>query len=135
MKDSNEVKAAAAAEKAAWPFFVGMLRAQQAAKQYTKRGTETAAKARSLDAKAQSLKLKADEDNIAGKRDAAEEEILNARMVAQQAQTLSKQAKGLFTTADTITKSIPTYVTAAQAAAAKAAYDSNPAWNPGKNTR
>eukprot|EP00747_Dinoflagellata_sp_TGD_P164503 gnl/TRDRNA2_/TRDRNA2_184511_c0_seq1.p1 gnl/TRDRNA2_/TRDRNA2_184511_c0~~gnl/TRDRNA2_/TRDRNA2_184511_c0_seq1.p1 ORF type:complete len:503 (+),score=138.11 gnl/TRDRNA2_/TRDRNA2_184511_c0_seq1:54-1562(+) len=134
-KNSNEVKAAAAAEKAAWPYFVGMLRAQQSAKDYTKKGGATAAAARALDRKAKGLKAEADQDNLSGKRDAAEEKILNARNVAQQAQTLSKQASGMFTTADMITKSIPTYVTAAQAAAAKAAYDSNPAWNPGKNTR
>merc|ERR1719247_2216860 len=54
----------------------------------------------------------------------------NAQANAGKAASLQAEAKSLFATADELNKEMPKYQGAAQAAAAKAAFDSMPAWQP-----
>lgn len=128
ISNTQEEKMAAAAAKAAEPFFISMIRAQQTAKDYNRRGEENAAKARDLEADSRKLEKAANEHNAAGKVATAQAEILDARKVMREAQSYAKQARQFFATAKEIQKGEPKFVAAAQAASAKAAYDANPAW-------
>merc|ERR1719265_878257 len=119
---------ALAAAKAAEPFFLSMIRAQQTAKDYQGRGEQAAEKARDLQADSDKLAKTANEDNMAGKVAIAQSNILEARKVMREAQSWAKQARQFFATAKEIEKGVPKFVAAAQAASAKAAYDTNPAW-------
>jgi len=128
ISNTQEEKMAAAAAKAAEPFFISMIRAQQTSKDYNARGEENAGKARDLQADSEKLAKTANEHNAEGKAAIATTEILEARKVMREAQAYAKQARQFFATAKEIDKGIPKFVAAAQAASAKAAYDANPAW-------
>ena len=56
--------------------------------------------------------------------------LAEAKDAWKRGQEFASQAKQHFATAADVNKDIPTYVGAAQAAAARAAYDANPAWQP-----
>lgn len=135
LQNDNQIKAAAAAAKASEPYFISMLRAQQEGKNYRARGEQNAAEARDDDAQAKKLAAKANALNAGGKSTEAQNVIMEARKVALAGQALAKQARQMFATAKEIDLSIPKYQAAAQAAAARAAFESNPEWNPGANTR
>jgi len=128
ISNTQEEKMAAAAAKAAEPFFLSMIRAQQTSKDYNARGEEAAGKARDLQAESEKIAKEANGDNAAGKVSVAQTKILDARKVMREAQAFAKQARRFFATAKEIDKGIPKFVAAAQAASAKAAYDTNPAW-------
>lgn len=128
ISNTQEEKMAAAAAKAAEPFFLSMIRAQQTSKDYQSKGEANAEKARDLQADSEKLAKAANEHNAAGKVAIAQTEILEARKVMREAQAYAKQARQFFGTAKEIDKGIPKFVAAAQAASAKAAYDANPAW-------
>jgi len=128
ISNTQEEKMAAAAAKAAEPFFLSMIRAQQTAKDYNGRGETNAAKARDLEADSQKLAKAANEHNAEGKAAIAQSEILEARKVMREAQAYANQARQFFATAKEIDKGVPKFVAAAQAASAKAVYDANPAW-------
>jgi len=126
----SAVKASLAAAKASEPYFVSMLRAQQSARDYTSRANQMAAKAMGLDSEAKKIAKEANSLNRAKQHSAAQAKIMDAQDEAKQSQALAKQARQLFDTADEITRTIPMYQAAASAAAARAAYDSNPMWAP-----
>lgn len=123
-----EIKMAAAAAKAAEPFFISMLRAQQTSKEYKAKAEENAEQARDLEAQSQKFGKEANEDNAAGKAAIAQTNILEARRIMREAQAFAKQARHFFAVSKEIDKGIPKFAAAAQAASAKAAYDLNPAW-------
>jgi len=128
ISNTQEEKMAAAAAKAAEPFFLSMIRAQQTSKDYNAKGEQAAEKARDLQADSEKIAKEANENNAAGKVPTANSQILEARKVMREAQSWAKQARQFFATAKAIDKGIPKFVAAAQAASAKAAYDTNPAW-------
>merc|ERR1719506_3570227 len=99
-----ELKAIAAAAKAAEPYHLGMLRAQ---------ATDLANKANAAPDKASASAL-----------------YDEAKAKAAEAAKYAENAKSMFATADQMNQDIPKYQGAAQAAAAKAAFDSMPAWQP-----
>lgn len=135
MTDHSGIKASEAAAKASEPYFLGMLRAQQSAADYRKKGNEMSKQAMELDGQAKALAKQANALNMEGKAPEAQAMILNARDVAKEAQAFTKDARQAFATAKETDLSIPKFVAAARSAAARAAYDANPAWNPGANTR
>lgn len=128
--NTAQIKAAEAAAKASEPYFLSMLRAQQTVKDYTAKAGANAGKAQALEKKAKGLEKKANEQNAAGDQATADKTIAYAKEVMAEAQNYAKQAKQMFAVAEEINKGIPKYQAAAQAAAARAAWASNPAWNP-----
>lgn len=130
LTNTNEIKASQAAAKASEPYFTSMLRAQRTVQDYRAKGTENAALANKLEAEARDLEKEANEEKQAGDVAGANAKIANAREVMEQAQEYGKQAAQNFAVAEDVGKSLPKYQAAAQAAAAKAAYDANPAWQP-----
>jgi len=126
--NTQEEKMAAAAAKAAEPFFISMLRAQQTSKEYKAKAEENAEQARDLEAQSQKFATEANKDNAAGKASIAQSKILEARRIMREAQAFAKQARHFFATSKEIDKGIPKFAAAAQAASARAAYDLNPAW-------
>jgi len=125
--NKQELKAIAAASKASEPWMLDMLRAQKTVADYTANAQSNAAKAASLQAEAKSL---ADQANAAGDPNAAKVLYAQAQGKASEAKETAERAKSLFATADELNKEMPKYQGAAQAAAAKAAFDSMPAWQP-----
>lgn len=131
ISNTAEQKMAAAAAKAAEPFFISMIRAQQTAKDYTRRGEEQATLARKLQAESEKLAFSANVLNAKGKVAVAQAKILDARKEMREAQSYAKQARHFFAVAKEVEKGIPKFVAAAQAASAKAAFDVNPAMMAG----
>lgn len=128
ISNSQEVKMLEAAQKASFPFFISMLRAQQTAKEYRRKGDESAAKAQNYKKDADSTAAKANKANAAGKSADANSLILQAQDEMRKAQAYAKQARQQYGTADEIEKSIPKFQAAAAAASAKTVYDMNPAF-------
>lgn len=126
-----EVKMAEAAAKAANPYFLSMLRAQESVKDYTVRATKNAAQAVAREKEARSLEKAARKLQSQGKMAVAEGKIASAQELMKSAQDLAKQARQLFASADAINKSVPKYAAAAQAAAARAAFEAAPHWPGG----
>ena len=56
--------------------------------------------------------------------------IKSAQDTWAESQEYAKQSKQFFATSADVSASIPKYGAAAKAAAARAAYDANPAWQP-----
>lgn len=110
-------KAKAAAAGAAQPFLDDMAKAQQSVRDYTAAGERTAAEANALQAKSSGVAKAANALNQAGNAPDAESKIMEARDMAQMAQELSSQARGLFGTANAVSKTIPQYQWSAQSAA------------------
>jgi hypothetical protein len=127
MVNKQELKAIGAAAKASEPWMLDMLRAQKTVADYTSNAQANAGKAASLQAEAKSL---ADQANAAGDPNAAKVLYAQAQDKAAEAKETADRAKSLFATADELNKEMPKYQGAAQAAAAKAAFDSMPAWQP-----
>jgi len=125
--NKQELKAIAAAAKASEPWMLDMLRAQKTVADYTASAQSNAGKAASLQAEAKSL---ADQANAAGDENTAKVLYAQAQGKAAEAKETADRAKSLFATADELNKEMPKYQGAAQAAAAKAAFDSMPAWQP-----
>jgi hypothetical protein len=125
--NKQELKAIAAASKASEPWMLDMLRAQKTVADYTANAQSNAGKAKSLQAEAKSL---AEQANAAGDPNAAKVLYAQAQDKAAEAKETAERAESLFATADELNKEMPKYQGAAQAAAAKAAFDSMPAWQP-----
>eukprot|EP00397_Hematodinium_sp_SG-2012_P038706 GEMP01042145.1.p1 GENE.GEMP01042145.1~~GEMP01042145.1.p1 ORF type:complete len:395 (+),score=123.02 GEMP01042145.1:183-1367(+) len=130
MTNRADIKASVAAAKASEPYMTSMLRAQKTAQDYRSKGDQNAAKANKLEAHARSLEVEANKKHIAGDSVGAQAAIAEARKLMTQAQEYGKVAQQNFAMSDEVSASIPTYKAAAQAAAAKAAYDTMPAWQP-----
>jgi len=122
-----ELKAIAAAAKAAEPYHLGMLRAQDTVNRYTSQAQADMGKAKALQGEATDLANKA---NAAPDKASASALYDEAKAKAAEAATYAENAKSMFATADQMNQDIPKYQGAAQAAAAKAAFDSMPAWQP-----
>merc|ERR1719235_1853637 len=102
ISNSQEVKMLEAAQKASFPFFISMLRAQQTAKE--------------------------NKFNAEGKSAQANSMITQARAEMRKAQAYAKQARQFYATAEEIEKGVPKFQAAAAAASAKTVYDMNPAF-------
>jgi len=122
-----ELKAIAAAAKAAEPYHLGMLRAQDTVNRYTSQAQADMGKAKGLQAEATDL---ANQANAAPDKASASALYDEAKSKAAEAAKYAENAKSMFATADQMNQDIPKYQGAAQAAAAKAAFDSMPAWQP-----
>jgi hypothetical protein len=122
-----ELKAIAAAAKASEPYMLSMLRAQKTVADYTAQANADQAKAKSLQAEAMGL---AGQANAAKDPNSAAILYSQAQDKAAEAKQVAENAKSLFDTADQMNKDMPKYQGAAQAAAARAAFDSMPAWQP-----
>jgi len=123
-----EMKMLAAAEKAARPYHLSMLRAQQTVADYTKEAKSQASEAIKRETAAKNLESSARKAQAAGAMAKAEGLIGSAQSAMKDAKRMAAQARQMFASADEINKSIPKYAAAAQAAAARAAYDMQPAW-------
>lgn len=125
--NKQEMKAIAAAMKAAEPFQLSMWRAQKTVSDYSTQAQTDMKKAKALQTEATALAEKA---NAASDRAAAASVYEQAQQKAAEAAQYASNAKAAFATADDLNKGIPKYQGAAQAAAARAAFDSMPAWQP-----
>merc|ERR550537_1575211 len=123
--NTPELKALAAAAKAAEPFHLSMTRAQNTVAQYTAKANADMAQAKSLQAEAAGLVAKA---NAAASKGDAQALYDQAKAKAQEASEFAANAQNAFKTADQMNLDMPKYVGAAQSAAAKAAFDAMPAW-------
>lgn len=123
-----EKQMAEAAGKAAAPYHLSMLRSEQSVKDYTARAEKSASSAVAFEKKAKSLQAKAQGLKNKGKDGAAKAAIEEAQEWMQKAKVSAKQAKFFFATAEQVNKDIPKFSAAAQAAAIRAAYDAQPAW-------
>lgn len=125
--NTPELKALAAAAKASEPYHLSMTRAQATVAQYTAKANADMAQAKSLQAEAAGLVAKA---NAAASKGDAQALYDQARAKAQEASEFAANAQNSFKTADQMNLDMPKYVGAAQSAAAKAAFDAMPAWQP-----
>lgn len=122
-----EIKAMAAATKAAAPYHLAMTRAQNTVAQYAAKAQSDMAQAKSLQAEALDLANKA---NAAASKTDARAYYEQAQAKAAEAAEYAANADNSFKTADQMNLDMPKFAGAAQAAAAKAAFDSMPAWQP-----
>lgn len=128
ISNSQEVKMLEAAQKASFPFFISMLRAQQTAKEYMKKADEQRGLAFDKKKKSDDLAAKANKFNAEGKSAQANSMITQARAEMRKAQAYAKQARQFYATAEEIEKGVPKFQAAAAAASAKTVYDMNPAF-------
>jgi len=129
--NSLDVKMLAAAEKATRPYFLSYLRAKQQMATYEKESAKMAAKASKYKADADAESKKANELLAAGNREYAEKTIKQAQELMARAQEFAAQAKHFLATAAEVNKGLPDYLAASRSAAARAAWELQPAW-PGK---
>lgn len=125
---ATEKKMAEAAAKAAEPYHLSMLRSQESVQTYTAKAEKAASEAVAWEAKSKALTVAANADKQKGKIEFAEEKIAEAKLWMKRAKEFAAQAKHFFATADQVNKDIPKFQAAAQAAAVRAAYDQQPAW-------
>merc|ERR550514_2501200 len=125
---ATEAKMAEAAAKAAEPYHLSMLRSQESVQDYTARAEKAASEAVAWEAKSKALTAEANAEKQKGKMEFAEEKIAEAKLWMKRAKEYAAQAKHFFATADQVNRDIPKFQAAARAAAVRAAYDQQPAW-------
>jgi len=125
--NKQEMKAIAASMKASEPYHLSMMRAQKTIADYTAQAQADMGKAKGLQDEATAL---ANQANAASDAASAQTLYDQAKAKAAEAKELALSAENSFAVADQMNKDIPKYAGAAQAAAAKAAFDSMPAWQP-----
>lgn len=128
ISNSQEVKMLEAAQKASFPFFISMLRAQQTAKEYRRKADDSRKLALKAKGKSDDESKQANDLNHEGKSAVANKIIMTARDDMKKAQAYAKQARQFYATAEEIEKSVPKFQAAAAAASAKTVYDMNPAF-------
>jgi hypothetical protein len=129
--NSLDVKMLIAAEKAAAPYFLGYIRAKQNMGDYQKKAGGFAAKATKFKAEANKLTEEANAAQASGDHDYAEKIIEKAKETMERAKGFANQANHFLATAEEVNKGLPDYMAASRSAAARAAWELQPAW-PGK---
>lgn len=128
-----DAKMLAAAEKASRPYFLSYIRAKQQMANYEKSAAGMAAKASDYKAKSNKESEKANALMAAGNKEFAEKTIKQAQDLMARAKEYAAQAKHFLATAEEVNKGLPDYMAASRSAAARAAWELQPAW-PGKRT-
>lgn len=124
-----EERMKAAAAKAAEPYHLGMLRAQEQVGMYTSKAEGHAAEAVDYENKAKALQAAAQAAQDSGDMGLANTKIEEAKEMMDRAKEMAKTAKQFFATADQINMDLPKFSAAATAAAVAAAYAEQPAWH------
>eukprot|EP00746_Dinoflagellata_sp_MGD_P007010 gnl/MRDRNA2_/MRDRNA2_113855_c0_seq1.p1 gnl/MRDRNA2_/MRDRNA2_113855_c0~~gnl/MRDRNA2_/MRDRNA2_113855_c0_seq1.p1 ORF type:complete len:433 (-),score=124.71 gnl/MRDRNA2_/MRDRNA2_113855_c0_seq1:9-1307(-) len=120
-----------AAKKAAEPYFLGFLRAKQQMASYESQAAKMAAKANKWKADANAETEKANKLFAEGDHEFAQKVIKKAQDLMARAKEYAGQAKHFLATAEEVNKGLPDYMAASRSAAARAAWELQPAW-PGK---
>lgn len=131
--NSLDMKMLAAAEKASQPYFMGFIRAKAQMAGYEKSAAAFGAKASKFKAQADAETEKANKLFAEGNKDFAQDVIKKAKELMATAKQYAGQAKHFLATAEEVNKGLPDYMAASRSAAARAAWELQPAW-PGKRT-
>lgn len=123
-----DMKMLAAAEKAAAPYFLGFIRAKQSMADYEKKAAALGAKAEKFKSEANKQSGKANKEMAAGNTEFAENLIKSAKETMERARNYADQAKHFLATAEEVNKGLPDYMAASRSAAARAAWELQPAW-------
>jgi hypothetical protein len=126
-----DLKMLMAAKKASEPYFLDFLRAKQQMGAYEKEAAVMAAKATKFKADANAETEKANKLFAEGDHDFASKVIKKAQDLMSRAKQYAGQAKHFLATAAEVNKGLPAYMAASRSAAARAAWELQPAW-PGK---
>lgn len=126
--NSLENKMIVAAEQAAAPYVEGFTRARQTMADYEQQAAQFSAKAQSSKEEADQLTAKANTAAAKGNRDYAEKMIKSAKETMERARNYAGQAQHFLATSEEINKGLPKYLAASRSAAARAAWELQPAW-------